>query len=745
MASIHKKIEANDGQSIPVNALQLQNTLNLFPNEILLPIVGEARISNLEQMFDQSFLDSNTNLKQVLIDVIAKRNLRFQNDPVERPFLEKEDTNVITVATSRGFQSMFNLYVAEGINAVHEIDFCIRKRHHYSDFQLLLESLKQSEQVKLKVSLENCCWSHDTYLDRLSDSFMRVKDVLDSVGLLRCNTACSIDLDCFSNVKELSIVGYNVRGSLENFDRLEKFHYEPDKHCDIDFNLPLSLKSLNLYQCQRYKQSLQTLRRYRFSLEEIYLQFDSEDEEFSGFMVSLLENLTCAKTSKVAFKSSKFESTDFMLNQYLHDMTHLATPLKLLSVDFLGFPLTPIPSGELELSIGQPIEHHIASNLLPNLRALRLGGKIANARQMWEVLPPNIEVLDVSHALQSPLGEEMNFARFQNLKELYLRGNDIGHHVSDISFPNSVEILNLCGCSIGSISGVRFPKCLLMLDLLNNHIRTIYRPHFPKLMRKLNISCNELVLCDLSLNALKEPLNITLLDWKFEADYVRNHVCMRLPSGIAELNAEFCEPFDSTLEFLASLQHLSLTQSHLMNIAPLKLDSCINLKYLCLVGSTYTLNDTSFPPSLEEIDFLFTYLREAPTELSNLPRLRVLDLSMNLITHVDIELSSSVESLNLSGNRIESLLLSFNGDCEPRLRNLFLERNKLKEITGLSLGFRSDVVHKDMYELDLSDNEEVTMGQGLLLSLSNSLQYLWITDEDGMIVNKGQGVLLSHS
>ena len=162
-------------------------------------------------------------------------------------------------------------------------------------------------------------------------------------------------------------------------------------------------------------------------------------------------------------------------------------------------------------------------------------------------------------------------------------------------------------------------------------------------------------------------------------------------------------------------------------------------------GSTYTLNDTSFPPSLEGIDFLFTSLEEAPTELSNLPRLRILDLSMNLITHVDIELSSSVESLNLSGNRIESLLLSFRGECEPRLWNLFLGRNKLREITGLSLGFRSNVVHKDMYELDLSDNEEVTMGQGLLLSLSNSLQYLWITDEDGMIVNKGQGVLLSHS
>lgn len=413
-------------------------------------------------------------------------------------------------------------------------------------------------------------------------------------------------------------------------------------------------------------------------------------------------------------------------------------------MELLGFPLTPIPSCELELTIAQPVEHHIASNLLSNLRALRLGGKIANSRQMWEVLPPNIEVLDVSHALQSPLGEEMNFSRFQNLKELYLQGNDIGHHVSDIVFPNSVEILNLCGCSIGSISDVRFPKCLLMLDLLNNHIKTIYRPHFPKFMKKLSVSRNELVLCDLSYNALSEPLHIKLLEWKFFPDYFINHVHMRLPSGIAELNAEFCEPLDSTLEFLASLQHLSLTQCHLMNIAPLKLDSCSNLKYLCLVGSTYTLNDTSFPPSLEEIDLLFTSLKEAPTELSNLPRLRILDLSRNLITHVDIELSSSVESLNLSDNGIESLLLSFRGECEPRLWNLFLGRNKLREITGLSLGFRSNVVHKDMYELDLSDNEELTMDQGLLFSLSNSLQYLWITDEDGMVVNKGQGKLFCH-
>lgn len=127
-------------------------------------------------------------------------------------------------------------------------------------------------------------------------------------------------------------MGYNVRGSLENCNNLKKLHYEPDKHCYnfLDLKLPSSLKSLNLYQCQCFKHSLQTLHRYRyrFSLEEICLQFDSEDEEFSRVMVSLLQDLTCVNTIKVAFKSSKIESTDLMLNQYLHDVSHLVTPVE---------------------------------------------------------------------------------------------------------------------------------------------------------------------------------------------------------------------------------------------------------------------------------------------------------------------------------------------------------------------------------------------------------------------------------
>lgn len=346
----------------------------------------------------------------------------------------------------------------------------------------------------------------------------------------------------------------------------------------------------------------------------------------------------------------------------------------------------------------------------------------------------------MSDTLLTPFHIEDRFLKFQTLKELHLRGNEFGYDASVLKFPDSVQLLDLRECSIETINEVRFPKSLLRLDLLGNKLKSIYRPHFPKHMKVLDLSYNQLIMLDLSFNALGERLEIELFKRLYETDNFIDHAHWRLPSGIVTYDAELCGPVELDSNFRASLIYLNLKGSDWRHSIPPKLDSCSNLTYLKLGKSSHTFNNTPLPPSLEEVELWEMDLAEVPSQLSALPRLRALNLSNNMIKHVDIKLSSSIETLDLSFNQIESFLLSFWGNDKPRLGNLLLSRNRLKEITAESLGFKSNVVHNEMYQLDLTYNEGFVMNQGLLTLLSRStLQYLWLTEVNGRITNKARG------
>lgn len=750
--SVHKRLKTNDGQRVMAKISQSKCLLDL-PVEILVRVINEAGISNLGQMFDESFLKAYQTLKEALIEVVKKKpNLRFENNPVGRSWFEKEAADVITVGNSREFRNMHNFYVTGGIKAVNEIHYSFEEPHHFSDFQLLLENLKYSQEVKLKVSLEKrdevCVYN----LNRLFALFMKVKEMLLAVELkISIDTdfgmSGPIDLDCFSCVEELIIVGFNVRGSLQNCNNLKRLYYEPGEHNDmfLDLRLPSSLKSLKLHQCQWYKQSLRNLSSHRFSLEEICLQFDGKDEGFSKSMVTLLQNLTCVNTSQVFFKSSKFESTDLALNRYLDDVSQKATPLTLLTLELVSTPLTLSPSNELDLTVTLGIDSRFASSLATNLRVLKLTGCIGFENYpCWELVPACIEVLDLSDTLPSAVDTMKDFSKFTNLKELYMSGNEISYSHTDLKFPDSIEFLDLSRCSIESIHEVRFPKRLLVLDLLRNKLKSIHRPDFPKPMKKLDLSFNGIIMLDLRYNALEEALEIKLLKRLFNEVSVIDHVQWRLPSGVVEYHAEFCRPGNLNFDTCNSLEYLNLRGSDLRYASPLRLDSCSNLKYLCLSGSTYTLNNSPLPPLLEEANLQKMELKEVPSQLSFLPRLRVLNLSGNNITHVDVKLSSSVETIDMSDNLIESFLLLFWGNVESRLRNLLLSHNRLTEITAESLGFKSNVVYNEVYEFDFSYNEELVMNQELLTILSrSSLQHLWLK-EGQTLVNKVQGGILER-
>lgn len=378
---------------------QLNCSLNLLPDDILVRIIAQAGIDNLGRLFGSSFFKLNENLKQALMKVARRKpNLKFQNRPISPTCYDEEDITVLNIKSSREFLHIYNFYAREGIRAVNQVVFCVETAHDFSGIDILLRNLKFSELVKLKMLIQIKDLHFTLDLNKLSELLMSVKDLLAVVKLELpvLGTKGTINVDCFSGVEELCIIGCPLRGSIQNCTRLRKLEYCPladvDKHLDLEA-LPSSLKSLVLLRCQRYQNSLQNLPRSHLSLEEICLQFDGEDKRLSRSMVPLLQNLTRANTSKIEFYSSKFESTDLALSQYLSDVarSHQSTPLKLLCLGLASTPLEVSPSYELDLRFSLPVQQHFRSSLASTLKILMLSGDLSRDGQIWELVPSGIE------------------------------------------------------------------------------------------------------------------------------------------------------------------------------------------------------------------------------------------------------------------------------------------------------------------------------------------------------------------
>lgn len=310
-------------------------------------------------------------------------------------------------------------------------------------------------------------------------------------------------------------------------------------------------------------------------------------------------------------------------------------------------------------------------------------------------LPESLEILNIGggYALETLAG----FKIPSNLKIL-LAGQGALHSIDNVTFPPSIERLELCDNKIYYISYVEFPPRLQHLDISQNRIDNLRSVNFPNSMVSLNIAYNPID----SIKTVKFPDNLQYLD----VSNIPNESMagVKFPDLLINLNLQASMTNTRGLRLPPFLSTLNLCDNSVNSINPLKLPNSLSVLYLNN-NNIKTLNKVQFPPKLIKL-----YLgNNMITTLKNVQfpsTLEVLDIEMDpeydehekhLTTLKDVIFPPNLKVLKLGYHSIKVIE---NFEFPYSLTTLSLQYNELKILRSIRFG-------NNLKILDLSGNKEL--------------------------------------
>lgn len=406
--------------------------------------------------------------------------------------------------------------------------------------------------------------------------------------------------------------------------------------------------------------------------------------------------MTDLNTSVIEHTGEQGKSFVELLNQ-----AAIGNDFQLKSLEFDGgysVPLELYPSDRFGRHLYYSQLLYSALEKIPFVKQLKMtGGKKINFKNLLASCPKTLEYLELTSA-EGCWGDDMDFTKLQKLKCLKLAYTGL-NDISKMSFPGSLEVLDLSDNQIASVENVVFSKNLVSLNLSNNMLHDIRRPHLPATLKLLNVTGNKLDSIDLQ-NGLETLYVAGLWDLRLSRHDI-DLSCCKIPNLLQGILLNYFK-VPASAQFSLNLVSLRLEYCELSE--GMSLDHLSNLKFLYVTGHDIESFEIKLPQSLEDVEVDLDQLREFPRlvcMLKNIRRLRV----MGHIKWVNAKFESRhLEILDLSLNYIDDLELRF-PEGVTNLKLLNLATNYLDRLTMNNIGHTKTTKHENLYELDISNNK----------------------------------------
>lgn len=395
-----------------------------------------------------------------------------------------------------------------------------------------------------------------------------------------------------------------------------------------------------------------------------FLSFFKGNPTFTS-NISNVDILALLRCDYTLFKEIPFQSISRVYLYGLKSFEPSSVPqnLKLLDLTFLFDQSSEKIKGWPPSLTDLIIKRHKDVGLieLPNgLREL----SCQDLNGLWELFPPKLEKLELSGLKLFPnliifpkllneleifnckgLDTERLMANLPaRLKKLALRYYDYGGIVSDLEFPDPIEVLDLTSCAIESLEDFKFPNSLIELNLSRNKIKKLQ--NIPRSLRVLHlISCKitsfdgvefpsllrELYANDISLTSLDgvsfpelEILDITTPPKS--GDCIKSMKNVKFPNTLKSFRASghHVEDYLET-KFPQGLLELEMS----VKGRPQKISFPPKLEFLKLIlstGRTTQLSQLHLPATLQELHIENGKCSEFDWNLPDLQNLALIDI-----------------------------------------------------------------------------------------------------------------------
>ena len=709
-------------------------SLDQYQNDILCEIVLIAGIPNLTRLLDSAFLQNNGNIQEAINNVITQKSI-YKYDYATTPFTYRE-FGVIFMRRRADFTSVvefgvFDDYCVENeVKVELELSYLMRTILDWIELERLLNGLKPSKVVKIRLKID-LSESHSILgLDRLPLLLGPVKERLIALSIELNSfdgSRGALDLEYLRDIEVLELLRCGIKGSFSHCHNLKELEYMPlGRENPIDIlNLPPTLKRLHLYRCDDIKGVLNKSVQFP-SLELISVSY--EGPELPSSVKDLLQLMTCSNTTSIELDGSRKDDTSG--NEEFLKILHKEAKKKGFKLDslkidaFFHSKLHLLPSKHLDQNYMRN-QHWHPSELPSTLQEMRFDEmEVPSSKQIIQYFPASLVRLDLCNGTEIDWSDsDLDFSKFTNMKSLQLQYCEIRDYIYSFAFPSSLEEMKLWDIGISSINEIKFPKRLKRLQVTSEEIEEVINPPFPLSLRELDLSYNRIKKIDVTSNKFGEPLQIDLLDLRFNRSELPLSDC-KLPDTLRYLFMGHCVQ-DEAFHFND-------------NLCILKLDRCVfkkqqgvtfgsNLKSLEMVNSRLTHFNVNLPESLEEIDLSRNKLAEVPVQLCYLKNLRKISVERNQIRYVYMNfISSSLEVFKVNCNKIKEIQLTF-PESVTNLLLVDLSANRLKRFSMAMIGHNDRTLHNNLYELVLSENEflldeDISI---LLTQLPKSVQFMW--------------------
>uniref|UniRef100_A0A0K0EJS2 TIR domain-containing protein n=1 Tax=Strongyloides stercoralis TaxID=6248 RepID=A0A0K0EJS2_STRER len=326
-----------------------------------------------------------------------------------------------------------------------------------------------------------------------------------------------------------------------------------------------------------------------------------------------------------------------------------------------------------------------------------------------------LQILNVSHNLivDPSLGTEACLT-LKHLAILDMSGNKI-REIKNQDFNSffSIQQLTLSNNLIEKIEKYVFKNIPLLqhLEIHNNQLREI--PELGEKLLHLNLAFNkiqrlpysigelkEIISLNLSSNMLiddmKEKFGVYLKGKKIENLDISGNKFTKIPYEMFEEAYEMLTTLDVSRNYIKSinncgnmthLQSFDLSHNKIEELKSNCIENCIMLQDIKLTNnSIHKISPTFFDAqkeSLISLDLSLNLLLDIPISITNLDKIRHINVSHNQITTIPILTLSKMEHLtNFDGsfNRLSSIDSFIFSNCK-KLKKLYLKNNRITQIS----------------------------------------------------------------
>lgn len=526
---------------------------------------------------------------------------------------------------------------------------------------------------------------------------------------------CDVDFCILPNLKRLWLMNANLSTIDDNYlkdSKVTDLHISPNPFGEVNsmailirFGISLSIQTLRLSHVKIDKNSLQ----YEVPQHLQTLSLTSiKDSTHGEFVCKLMEASTSNKSLKnfsirnLYCMNQKYNAQLYiMIRNYAANLQHISVVEHLFEnandERLRLYYCINIQS----LELGRVISTTDFKSIFRSLTFMSLKNcQIKSLDSM--IFPDTLMELLLSH---NPIKWRKRVKFPPKLTKLELRGTKL-KSLDFLVLPESLITLSLEVNLLTSLSNFRFPSNLKSLGVGSNRIKDVSNHYLPKTLAILHLTENQISgPIDFEVNADNEELNLFALYMNY--NHIKSVRGFKFCKSLKVLNLDDNDLGEVSDLTFSGLTELSLCGCNIGKFRNVNLDN--SLKVLNL-GNNNIKTIPHLPKSLILVNFQFNKLTAVPNDkFRDFECLTKLNLSNNSIRSAQLILHPSLQSLDLSNNKIVAFKLHYEKhkleDDTTNLMSVNLSGNRLKDIKPKDLGLEAPIQHRNLYELDVSANK----------------------------------------